>query len=225
MTTASLRDKCAELMAMKKKDYKLVRLVVRGQDIGESYRTTIAGNKITKDSRVEVVLSVKGGGKRAKTSTGDTPKSKASLMKNLKQEIGGKLVRVPDVNVAPAITKTKAKVIAIIEAIDKKDNQVVGKMVKDLPKDVLKKLATDVIPSSTRVPDRCKGVCDIIFEADVEALDDAEFQKKTIHEALHQAIHYSIVSQFADQSGTISWTAFLTTISDILSGTSDETMS
>lgn len=225
MTTASLRDKCAELMSMKKKDYKLVRLIVRGQDIGENYRTTIGGNKITKDSRIEVVLGVKGGGKRTKTSTGDAPKSKASLMKNLKQEIGGKLVRVPDNNVAPVITQTKAKVIQIVEAIDKKDNQVVAKMVKDLPKEILKKLATDVIPSSTRVPDRCKGVCDIIFEADVERLDDAEYHKKTIQDALYQSIHYSIIAQFADQSGTISWTAFLTTISDILSSaTPDETM-
>ena len=47
----------------------------------------------------------------------------------------------------------------------------VAEMLKELPAEILKRLATEALPSSARVPDRCKNIADSLFETSV-ALSD-----------------------------------------------------
>ena len=98
-------------------------------------------------------------------------------------------------------------------------------MSREFPAEILKHLATEVLPSSTRVPDRCKTIADILFETSVEALSEVEKQKALSEvekqksmttEALVLAVQYVIISQYADVNGSISWQSFLTTASDVI---------
>ena len=140
-------------------------------------------------------------------------------LKNIKENITNLTLRLQAVpGASPAITEVVNKSIGMFQQVNQNPKTSVSSSMSDLSPELLAKLQTEVITSSTKPMERCKMVCSIIFEDYFEKLDEVQTQTAKAKELLENCVAFAILSQFADSSGNISWTNYSKAVGKILTG-------
>ena len=155
---------------------------------------------------------LRGGGKRGRGDVGGsanivTGLNKDDAGKKLQDVIGMTLMRCQAAQgTSPAITQVAGTLLNVENQI----NDDAFSMETALNTLTVKQLVKmrDVKGHSTRVPDRCQFVSNILFSEDCDNLKELLTQCDLVKQSMVMCVHHSIIHQFADEAGNISWDDF-----------------
>ena len=175
----------------------------------------VANNVKDMDTIVVQTMS-RGGGKRGSSSV--QSKNKESLMNELQENMGMKMLRISNPSgLSPVIDTAKNKVLTILNLVDKCPKTAMTLISKELNEETLSRVSSEVVTSSTRALDRCRTMGNIMFGQDIRNLENLATQKKTVNELLFEALYFAVLSEFGDTSaGNISWQEFQSMVSNTI---------
>ena len=175
-------------------------------------------------STVHVGLSLKGGGKRANTSSGNTgsssnptatAKSKDEALNILEETLGVSIMRFnANPNASPVIFTINQKITQLVNTI-KNDEITMRALLGGLSSKDLDKLL-HINDGSSKVPVKCKLVADLCFSNDLRSLAELTSQTKLASEALPLGVHYLLTHFYGEPSGTISWSQFIDEVNAVI---------
>lgn len=170
-------------------------------------------NLVKSGHMLKMLLSIDGAGKRSKGSVGDVGNSSNNLvsgmskddaLKKLEDTIGLSLMRCNiNPNTSPIITEACRKIWDVVHQI-KEGQFSMEKSLLELNIKQLSKLR-DVKAHSTRVPERCRFVSDILFSNDVEYMKELNTQAEMVKSSMVLSVQKCIIHEFADEAGNIAW--------------------
>ena len=215
-TVKGLRDeffRCFPKVATKKM-LKRGRWMVKDKNINDTPRKTLgigktqhAGLQLKDGSVVRLVPEGAGGGKRSKNM--DTAKDKSSLIKDYRSEIEQTFLHISAYGCqSPTVEKVMGVAVAIKNDLVRGSNNTVSQLLKDASPDTIFKLQTGVLPSSTRPMDRAKSLMEIIFNDEVNALDELQSQTEKVKGVLLKTVYCALIAEFGDGACNISWQSF-----------------
>lgn len=178
-------------------------------------------NGIKDKTTVKVMMGISGGGKRAKaeakSSAGGNIVSgldKDAASKKLEDSIGMVLMRCRNFpNLAPCITTVCNKIFDLMNRI-KQETFSMEQALKELNVKQLAKLR-EVKGYSTRVQERCKMIADVFFNTDIVQMREVATQLEDLNVSMVHAIQQALISEFADEAGTIGWDGFTKMVQEI----------
>lgn len=160
----------------------------------------------------EVVVSLRGGGKRAKADT-----TQEQNVKDMRNSIAMGLTQLKSFDNPPEA------VIASIQTIETllketKDNpkNVASLMLKQIPKSVVSKILAGAMGASTRPNTRVKFIAESALPELHEQLEQLGRMEKISIETIQSAIHLALNTQFHEPSGQTSWSSMLKELTENL---------
>ena len=207
-----------------KKLLKRVRWMVGDSDLSERSRrtlgvgkTTQAGWKLQDGTVVRLVERGEGGAKRSRATSSTETKSKEIAMKDVISEIDQACLRFKAMGFStPSVEKILETVLKMKDTATTNPDGVFSALVSELPEEVITRLQSQVVASSTKPYERVKKATEIVFGNLSQPLEEIEWQCGKARELLVASTFIVIMAQYGDTSGNLSWVKYGETLTNEL---------
>jgi hypothetical protein len=155
---------------------------------------------------------ISGGGKRAAPGTNaklGTPKTIRDTITNLEFRLNSRP------GACPTVEAIKVKVSALLRDIDANPTTAFSNNAAQLQRKAVSRLVSEVVPGNTDAYRRCQAAVEIVYQAEIEELEEVETQIAKSKELLANLLGLAILSECGEGAG-ISWKHFSKVLTDIL---------
>ena len=185
------------------------RLIFNDLQLEDGY--TLEDYDIQKESMLNLMMPLRGGGKRGHSSA----TTKRDVLKKAQDDINDCMMKFYAKPLNSPIINT---VVANVNNVGQlKMHEITGENghLERLHEDELSELTT-ITTSSAHVNSRVQRMAEIIFEDTLNQVGEMKLQCKTAEEVMPLAVKLMMATHFADLSGNISWVEFIKSVQEVM---------